>query len=295
MVWGHGMKTAPRLFLFALIMLAPLAGAEAEWRQLWNGKDLAGWDSYLAKPHASVRLPDEQRDAKGGHVGPVGVNRDPKNVFTIVTHEGEKVIRVSGEIFGTITTKESFSNYHLRLEMKWGEKKWPPRVQLKRDSGLMYHAEGPWGTVGPWLPSLELQIQETDMGDFWTVNSRALVRARQFDAKEFIYDPKAERKLFAMGMPGYTRRVLRSSDREKPHGEWNVIELVCIGDKAWHIVNGAVVLALENSERKDGDTWVPATAGRIQLQSEGAELFYRKVELRPVTKLPAEFARSATR
>lgn len=283
----------PRAFLLVLAAscVAPLHAAESGWRPLWNGKDLAGWDTYLSKPHASVKLEHEQRDAKGNHTGPVGVNRDPKKVFTIVQHEGKPVIRVSGEIYGTITTHASYSNYHLRLEMKWGEQKWAPRTQAKRDSGLLYHANGPWGTVGAWLPSLELQIQETDMGDFWSVNSRAMIRARPFE-KSFIYDPRADPMLFAMGMPGHPRSCRRQADREKPHGEWNVIELVCLGDKAWHMVNGHVVLVLENCERKDGETWGSATSGKIQLQSEGAELFYRNVELRNITTLPAHFAKS---
>jgi hypothetical protein len=88
-------------------------------------------------------------------------------------------------------------------------------------------------------------------------------------------------------MPCYTRRVLKGSDAEKPHGQWNTIEVVCLGDKSWHIVNGRVVMALERCERKSGDAWVPATSGHIELQSEGAELFYRHVELRPITEPPA--------
>lgn len=262
--------------------------AEGAWRALWNEKNLSGWDVYLGRPHKSVQLEGAERNAKGEHAGPVGLNRDPKRVFTVVQVDGRPAVRASGEIYGTITTQESFSNYHLRFEMKWGEKKWPPREALKRDAGVLYHANGPWGTVGPWLPSLELQIQEGDIGDFWAVNSRAMIRARSVE-KDFIYEPKAEPRMFAMGMPGLTRRVMKGADFEKPHGAWNVIEVVCVGDTAWHVVNGHVVMILEKCERKDGETWVPATSGRIQLQSEGAELFYRKIELRPVTELPAEF------
>lgn len=282
------------VFSAAVLSSAAIA-AEGAWRSLWNGKDLSGWDTYLAKPHVSVRYDGEQRNEKGEHVGPVGLNRDPKKVFSVVRQDGQAAIRSSGEIFGTITTKETFSNYHLRVEMKWGEKKWPPRTELKRDSGLLYHAHGPWGTVGPWLPSLELQIQETDIGDFWSVNSRAMVRARPLQAKDFIYDPKGEPKLFAMTMPGVPRRCIKGADHEKPHGQWNVIEIVCLGDKAWHMVNGQVVMALEKCERKDGDTWGPATSGHIQLQSEGAEVFFRKVELRNITELPAHFAKAAAK
>lgn len=281
------MKFTACLSLAALLCTS--LGA-AEWKSLWNGRDFSGWDKYLGRPHSSVKLAKEERNAKGEHTAPLGVNNDPTHVFTVVQHEGRPAIRVSGEIYGTITTHEEFSNYHLRLEMKWGEKKWAPRLALKRDSGILYHAKGPWGLVGAWLPSLELQVQESDLGDFWAVHSRSLIRAKPFE-KEWLYDPKAEPKLFAMLMPEHTRRVLKGADHEKPHGQWNIIEVICLGDKAWHIVNGQVVMILEKCERKDGDTWVPATAGKIQLQSEGAELFYRNVELRPITALPAQYAK----
>lgn len=275
-----------RLALGFACGVVSLAAAEAPWQPLWNGRDFEGWDKYLTKPHASLKFAGEVRNAKGEHTGPLGVNRDPLQVFTVVSQDGAPAIRASGEVFGTITTKASFSNYHLRFQMKWGEKRGPLRLQQKRDGGVLYHADGPWGLVGPWLPSMECQIQEGDIGDFWAVNSRAQVRARPFDAKEFVFDPAAPPKRFAMAMPGFTRRVLKSGDFERPHGQWNTIEVICLGDKSWHVVNGHVVMALEDCERKDGDKWVPATSGRIQLQSEGSELFYRNVELQPIAELP---------
>ncbi len=285
------MKFSPLLSCAALLSSMSLTAEEPAWKPLWNGKDLTGWDTYLAKPHASVKLPQEERDEKGEHTGPVGLNNDPLNVFTIVENEGKPAIRASGEIYGTITTKESFSNYHLRLEMKWGEKKWEPRLERLRDAGLLYHAEGEWGTVGAWLPSLELQIQETDLGDFWAVNSRAQIRSKPAEDGLFIFDAGSEPRLFSMRAPGSDapRRCLKGADHEKPHGEWNRVELVCLGDKAWHVVNGHVVLIAETCERLDKGTWVPATSGRIQVQSEGAEVFYRNIELRPVTRLPEQF------
>ncbi len=48
---------------------------------------------------------------------------------------------ISGEIFGGISTKEEFENYHLKMEFKWGEKRYEPRLNKRRDSGIHYHAQ----------------------------------------------------------------------------------------------------------------------------------------------------------
>ena len=66
---------------------------------------------------------------------------------------------------------------------------------------------------------------------------------------------------------------------ENPHGEWSRLELICIGNKAYHIVNGTVVMALENSsEYNKEDIGSPLTKGKIQLQSEAAEVYYKNIK-----------------
>ena len=62
---------------------------------------------------------------------------------------------------------------------------------------------------------------------------------------------------------------------EKPHGEWNVLELVSDGDHIRYWVNGTLVME---------GTDASLTRGKILFQSEGAELFYRRIELRPLEK-----------
>ncbi|HEV3166411.1 MAG TPA: DUF1080 domain-containing protein, partial [Isosphaeraceae bacterium] len=68
-------------------------------------------------------------------------------------------------------------------------------------------------------------------------------------------------------------RAVKTKDAEKPNGEWNTIEVVCDGDKITNIVNGQVV---------NEGTGASVSRGKILLQSEGAEVFYRKVEIRPL-------------
>jgi len=56
-------------------------------------------------------------------------------------------------------------------------------------------------------------------------------------------------------------------------------------------VNGHVVMVLENSvEFGPDDTRVPLTRGKIQLQSEGAEVYYRNIRIRSLAALPAAIA-----
>src|SRR5690349_1331064 len=68
--------------------------------QLFNGKDLTGWDTWLGKPNRQIDVPGFSKTESGEYVGAVGLNRDPKGVFTAVTVDGAPAIRISGEIFG---------------------------------------------------------------------------------------------------------------------------------------------------------------------------------------------------
>ena len=95
------------------------------WTPLWNGRDLAGWDTYLGRPHRSSEVPGLAKNANGEYPEPVGVNRDPRGVFSVVSTDGAPAIRVSGEIYGGLITRSEYENYHLRFEVKWGDRRWP--------------------------------------------------------------------------------------------------------------------------------------------------------------------------
>src|SRR5207247_2917055 len=75
----------------------------------------------------------------------------------------------SAQPVGYIDTDKEYSNYHLRLQYKWGEKRFAPRAKTKRDAGILYHVVG---KDGVWPRSVECQIQEKDVGDLSTVNTR---------------------------------------------------------------------------------------------------------------------------
>ena len=140
------------------------------WTPLWNGHDLAGWDTYLGRPHKSSDVPQLQKNANGEYTEPIGVNRDPRRVFSIVPVDGAPAIRISGEVYGGLITRAEYENYHLRFEVKWGDQRWPPREDAVRDSGCCYHSVGPHGaSYGFWMRAFEFQIQEGDFGDFYSL------------------------------------------------------------------------------------------------------------------------------
>ncbi|MHA7943890.1 3-keto-disaccharide hydrolase [Formosa sp. 3Alg 14/1] len=257
--------------------------------------ELSKWDAFVGAPHHTVAIEGYEKGNGMDEGTPLGLNNDPLNVFTTVELDGEPVLKVSGEIYGAVTSKKEYENYHLSLMFKWGEKKYEPRLDKPMDSGVLYHAIGEEGAFwNCWMQSQEFQIQEEDCGDYYTIaGTGADIRALKKENPDsdwdiFIYNPDSDYKQFKTGEDG---RCRKSENYGKLEG-WNQIDLVCLGDKAYHIVNGKVVLVMENSVTyNENDVAKPLTKGKIQLQSEGAEIYYKDIKIRSVNALPTEFAK----
>ena len=286
----------PRLLLVGVLLGVVAMRAQSGWTPLWNGRDFDGWTTWMQQPEPSSEVPGLKRHAAGKYTEPIGSGRDPLEVFTIARNvDGRPAIRISGEVFGELRSTRSFKDYHLKLQFKWGEKKWPPRDNpvTPRDSGLLYHVHAPPGAGGrTWARSIELQIQEHDVGDLYAVGSAIAVRAKARSGTQpvlYDYDPTGEWIFFSQtqGSPG---RCIKQPDNEKPTGEWNTVELIAFGEDAIHVVNGTVVMRLHGPTRIDGDLPTLVTSGPIILQSEGAEVFYRDIEIRSIAAVPTEFA-----
>jgi len=249
------------------------------WEFLFDGSGLEGWDTYLG----TTRIPGDAAVSE-----PVGLNNDT-SVFKIVNHNGENVLRISGEIWGGISTKREFENYHLQLQFKWGKLKWYPREKDtdKRDSGLLYHGTGEHGKGdGFWLRSQEFQIQEGDCGDYWGVAGAIFdIKATMNEDSIFQYDPTGSLITFSQESES-GRHCKKYPDAEKPTGEWNTIDLYCFENTSVHVMNGVVVMVLQNSRQSDNGKEALLAKGKIQLQSESAEVFYRNIKIRSIDKLP---------
>lgn len=288
----------PYGYLVWLVLVCVSAGssmaAETEWRPLFNGHDLTGWETFMSKPDPSWNVPGLKRDAAGKYLEPVGKNHDPLKVFTVEPEKTGAVIHVSGQGFGVLTTTQSFGNFHLRLQVKWGEKKWGSKMNSARDCGLLYFVHGePGFDHGTWPRSIEFQIQEHDMGDLYALGTQISVNARPEKGAKgqtfYRYDPNGAATLFVQ-KPPVGNRCMRDEDAEKSKGEWNTLDLICFNSDSIHVVNGKVVMRLHHAERLDGAKPEPLIAGQISLQTEGAEVYYRNVEIQPITAVPAEYA-----
>ena len=269
--------------LFCVIALAfAKSGQKSEWELLFNGKDLKGWDTYIG--------PDLNDSGKFISDQPVGFNKDPRHVFTIVKSGGENLIRISGENWGAISTTREYGNYHLQLQFKWGRLTWGQKKYKKKDSGLLYHSVGRYGAdYGAWMQSQEFQIEQTNTGDYWGVaGGMADIPVDIKSASECIYNPRGMMTDFREGGP-HGRRCIKSSDAENPTGEWNILDLYCYGDTSIHVVNGKPVMVLYHQKQTDNGQSIPLMKGKIQIQSEGAEIYFRQIKIQSIDRLPAGF------
>lgn len=263
-----------------------------QWDDLIDD-ELSRWDNFLSYQHQVGYDGSIPKDNDGNDIPPIGMNNPDYNVFTTFRSGDDLVIRNSGEYYGCLVTKEEFENYHFQLKYKWGDLTYAYRKNLLKDSGILYHAIGPPGVEywRSWMLSQEFQIMEGHTGDFWSqANSAIDIRAYK---PESVMDPLANEHqdfiTIGMGSP-YRNYCLRSGNYEKPHDEWNTLELICYEGKSLHIVNGEVVMVLKDSRyiQEDGSS-VPLTKGKIQLQSEAAELFYKDIKIREINSLSPEY------
>jgi hypothetical protein len=254
-------------------------------RELFNGRDLTGWEPWLG--YADPSMTFRQNSA-----APLGTGVDPAQVFTVVTEDGVPAIRAGGAYWGSLATVEEFAGvYHLSLEYKWGPKIWPPAKAETRNNGLLYHSFGPPGAVfGTWRKSVEFQLQHGSVGMAIPLGNDLRARILVGQDKAIPYPHRrfsaGGREIeLANGTPAWNVEAAR--DMEKPVGQWNRIDLYVDGNRSIHVVNGEPVMQISGLSvvAPDG-TRTALDRGHIQLQSEGAETFFRNVRIEPIRMLP---------
>ena len=158
-------------------------------------------------------------------------------------------IRCIGKPNGYIATEKEYGDYVLRLKWRF------PADSKGGNSGVLLHTQK---EDKVWPTSVEAQLQAGRAGDFWLISPPAV----KLDVDESRQDPKQARHYFRIG---------KDEKVEKPFGEWNQYEITCRGGDVSLVVNGKKV-----NEGKNGNL----TSGRIALQSEGAEIHFKDIEIR---------------
>ena len=80
-----------------------------------------------------------------------------------------------------------------------------------------------------------------------------------------------------------TGRIFKEGDFEKLD-DWNVVEIVTRGDRALHIVNGRInntLMLIQQPDPQNAGQFIPLTGGKIAIQIEYAEVWFRRIEIRP--------------
>jgi hypothetical protein len=248
----------------------PKAISPTEVVQMFNGKDMTGLTTWL----------------KGDK------RKDPDKVFTV--HDG--MIHISGATNGYIATDKEYRDYRVVVEYKWGEKTYGSKTV--RNSGVLLHAVGTDGNPDPWMSSIECQVAQGCVGDLIVIrgkDDKGVEVPVTFKSETVLGTDKrprwkkgGEERVFIKGQlwwslhdPAFKELIdtRGKDDVEGPLGEWTKIECICAGDRITVRVNDKTVNECYA---------VYPSAGKILLQSEGFEIFFRKFELHPLKKADKE-------
>jgi hypothetical protein len=278
-------QAEPAAFVPQTLTLSHIPKATGPAVALFNGKDLDDWSAWLG-----YRDPGQTYSPQ--HDAPIGV-AGKGDTFSVVTEDGAPALRVKGETWGSLVHKGDFSNYHLHLEYKWSGKRYAPRLDQPENNGLLYHTHGAKGAVwGTWSRAVEFEIMTGSVGMVVPVGEGLEVDS-SVAVDTTLIDPKQR---FMAGAPqgsavGNTAlwNIENNFNADKPVGEWNTLDLYVFANHAVHVVNGVPVMEVWGlCDKASADApCEPLIHGAIQLQSEGAETFFRDITIEPINSLPA--------
>jgi len=230
-----------------------------EWIQLFNGRDLEGWDVKIT----GRDLNDNWANTFRVEGGLLKVRYDGYDAF-------------NGR-FGHLFYREPFSHYIIAVEYRFVGDQAPggPGWAL-RNSGIMVHSQSArsMGKDQDFPISIEVQLLGgAASGERPTANLCTPGTHVVMDGKLF------------------TPHCLNSRSKTYRGDQWVRVEVVVLGDSLIrHIVNGDTVMeytkpqigggnvsGFDPAVKRDG---TPLTAGYIALQSESHPIDFRKVEVR---------------
>ncbi|HWA26413.1 MAG TPA: DUF1080 domain-containing protein [Lacunisphaera sp.] len=264
---SNGRFRLPLLAILTTSVSIFAAAADEAPVALFNGRNLDGWSVYTPDPDPAAA----------------------RSLFVVsdgTIHTYADAVDGSKQPMGYVATTAEYANYRLSLEFKWGTKKFIPRADpdMARDAGVCYHVQSP-DVI--WPVSVECQIQEGDTGDAWLIHTQATARIHPDTMGYWPNGNDGGVEVTKGEKPKVYRRIPRYFYHEQPG--WNRVELVVRGDRASYYVNGHLVNEVTQLKRWDetAKAWQPLAKGRILLQAEGAEIFYRNVTIQALPAQPS--------
>ena len=165
-----------------------------------------------------------------------------------------------GKPGGHLITDKIYRNYRLEVEYRFAAK--------PGNCGVLVHASTPRALYKMFPKSIEVQMQHQSAGDFWCIGED--ITTPDMEARR---GPKEEWG----GTEGKRRQIKNLTDgSEKPAGEWNIMDIECVGREIKVWVNGDLV---------NYGYDCTADRGQIALQAEGSEVEFRKLVLTPIKKV----------
>jgi hypothetical protein len=248
---------ALQLLALAAIAQAP-ASDQRDWVQLFNGRDLAGWDVKIT----GRDLNDNWGNTFRVEAGLLKVRYDGYDAFA--------------DRFGHIFYREPFSYYIVAVEYRFvGEQARGGPDWALRNSGVMVHSQSARSMAKnqDFPISIEVQLlggngrDERPTANLCTPGTHVVIDGKLV-----------------------TTHCLNSRSKTYHGEQWVRVEVQVIGDSLIrHIVNGDTVLEYSKPQigggvvshfdpavKQDGK---PLTAGYIALQSESHPIDFRKVEI----------------
>jgi len=165
-----------------------------------------------------------------------------------------------GEPRGHLVTDEVFENYHLETEYRFAGK--------PGNCGVLVHASTLRFLYKMFPKSIEVQMEHQNAGDFWVIGEDITV-----PDMEKYRGPKAHWGT----IEGKARQILNLTDNsENTLNEWNLMVIECLDNRIKVWVNDDLVnYGYDATVQK----------GQIAIQAEGAEVEFKKIELRQINKL----------
>jgi hypothetical protein len=170
-----------------------------------------------------------------------------------------------------------------------GRKNFCIKIDKAKDSGKLIHSVGKDGAYsGIWMNSIECQIIEGGTGDFIVVGdgsskfSLSCPVAEEKQGSSYVFKPSGNIVTINSGRINWFGRdpewkdikgFRGANDIEKPAGKWNKLKCIVKNNEIRIYLNGTLVnQAVDVQPRK----------GKIQVQSEGAEIFFKKIIITPL-------------